>query len=52
MMHGSRSKKKYSNEQQQTGKQKQLNYTCTRNSINFLSKLLPVIIQHDVTMML
>ena len=44
MMHGSRSEKKYSNEQQ-TGKQKQLNYTCTRNLINFLSKLLHVIIQ-------
>jgi len=31
-------KRKYSSEQQQTGKQKQLNYTFTWNSINFLSK--------------
>ena len=31
-------KRKYSSEQQQTGKRKQLNYTFTWNSINFLSK--------------
>ena len=31
-------KRKYSSEQQQTGKRKQLNYTYTWNSINFLSK--------------
>jgi len=41
MMHGSRSERKYNNERTKNNKQakqKQLNYTCTGNSINFLSK--------------